>query len=248
MENDKVFQEAQNNLLALRSNPYPGRGFVVGMDRTGTKLLQLYWLMGRGDDSRNRIFVDQGNGRLFTAIADPSRQPEDTSLIIYCAMEGDGGFYVASNGHQTGDIFTSMMVDGKSHYESVQKWQYEPDAPNFTPRITATFLLREFLLEISILKKSPFGQGCDRQVFRYQEFTRQLGHCITTYEGDGKPLPSFRGEPYILPLRGETVEEVAEILWNNLNPDNRVALAIKAVDLGTKRSVIHIINKYPALS
>lgn len=246
MEKNVAIENARKNLLVLRDNPYPGRGIISGLNEARTKIFQIYWLMGRGVDSRNRIFVEEDDGYVRTDLADPNRMPADTNLIIYCAMMEDEEYYVVSNGRQTRDILSSML-DGASHYEGLQHWQYEPDAPNYTPRITASYSLEEKSLEISIIKKSSFGLGCDCQMFRYEKLSPGIGYGITTYEGDGNPLPPFRGEPFPIPLEG-TAEEVAKALWANLNPDNRVALAIKAIDVATGESSIHIINKYQAVS
>ncbi len=241
-KNGAVMEMAEVNLEALKMNPYPGRGILIGPDETGKHLFQIYWLMGRGIDSRNRIFVDEGGGRLRTELADQSRRPADTSLIIYRAMAEQEKVYVVSNGHQTDNILRAAFLT-YDHFEAIKKWDYEPDPPNNTPRISASFTLPGHNLDISIVKKVPFnGPGSFRQVFNVQQFFPGIGFCITTYSGDGNPLPSFSGEPYLLPLRG-TAENVAEEIWQTLNPENRVALAVKSIDLKNGQSFILIINK-----
>lgn len=243
MEMKAITEKAQRNLEALKANSYPGRGIVVGMDEAQLNLLQVYWLMGRGRGSRNRKFVDDGNGRLRTDLANPEEKPEDTSLIIYCAMAEGKHNYVVSNGHQTEGVLDALS-DGESHYEAVENWDYEPDAPNFTPRITSTFEWSFGQFDISIIKKSTLGLNRNLQVFRYNDFYGGLGYCVTTYDGDGNPLPSFTGEPYLLPLPGENAKGVANIIWDHLNTENRVALAVKAINIEKGESTINIINRY----
>lgn len=233
---------AQTNLCALHENPYPGRGLVVGLDPSATCLIQAYWIMGRSPNSRNRIFATQG-GRLWTEAADPSRV-KDPSLIIYNAMDELNGLYMVSNGDQT-DTIVQAMLAGADAFQALNTRQYEPDAPNFTPRISAVCDLRHGrpTTELSVLKKSPFSEGCERQFFRYEQFCPGLGHCITTYTGDGEPLPPFQGEPYVLPL-GETPSTIMDTFWGALNEVNRVALAVKSIELSSGVSEILIRNQY----
>lgn len=235
-------RSARENLEALKANPYPGRGIVVGQDETGSRLLQVYWIMGRSANSRNRVFAFEG-GTLWTEAADPS-MVKDPRLIIYRAMRELPGLYVATNGDQT-DTVIEVFEAGGAFAEALATRRYEPDAPNFTPRISAVVSLREGApsAELSVLKKSPLGDGCDRHLFRLEQFAPGTGHCITTYRGDGDPLPSFEGEPYLLPLAGDA-ESVADTLWEALNADNRVSLAVKAIDPATGRSSITVRNRY----
>lgn len=233
---------AQTNLLALKQNPYPGRGLVVGLDSSFQYLIQAYWIMGRSKNSRNRIFVAESDGLLKTAPADP-KSVEDPSLIIYTAMAEDFcNRYAVSNGHQTLD---ALDPNGLSYLEN---WQYEPDAPHYTPRISAVidFLTWPACAEISILRKSPFTARCERSFFTLDLASSGRGYCITTYSGDGNPLPAFRGEPYLLPLKGN-IDQVAQNLWESLNEKNRVSLAVKFIDRDSGVSKIKIINKYEAV-
>jgi IMP cyclohydrolase len=232
---------ARENLFLLKNNFYPGRGILVGLNETGTEIFQVYWVMGRSESSRNRILVNDGSGQLRTDLADLGQRPKDTSLIIYCAMAEKAGIYVVSNGHQTKKVLEVML--NSNHYVAVLNWDYEPDVPNFTPRITATYHLPLSTLDISLLKKSPFNSACDRQIFSYRELFPGIGYCVTTYASDGNPLPSFSGEPYLLPLSGSE-KEVAKVIWSCLNPENRVALAIKTIELKSGFSTIYIINQY----
>jgi len=246
--------QAERNLLALKENPYPGRGIIVGMDETGKFLVQIYWIMGRSENSRNRIFVEK-KGEVKTSPADPTKV-KDPSLIIYTAMDqiyyNSGTFdennmlvdnvFAVSNGHQTTD---ALCVDLKP---SLTKWQYEPDAPNFTPRITArfkTFYNYPTVTEMSILRKSPVSDTCERLLFK-MPLTPGFGHCITTYTGDGNPLPSFEGDPYVLPLTG-SMEKIADSIWNSLNEENRISLAIKFINPEERGFFTKVINKFKAV-
>jgi len=232
---------AEKNLLALKQNPYPGRGIIVGMDESGKYLIQVYWIMGRSENSRNRIFVSEDNGVLKTAPFDLEKV-SDPSLIIYTAMAESLKGYAVSNGHQT----TDCLDDGGLNC-SLSKWQYEPDSPNFTPRISALIvpkIVPPQIAEMSILKKSPFSDQCDRYLYKLDISSPGLGYCITTYNGDGNPLPAFSGDPYLLPLVGNR-EKIARAIWNSLNPENRVSLAVKFINIENKKETsITVINKH----
>lgn len=233
---------AAENLEALRSNRYPGRGICIGLDETGGRLFQVYWIMGRSANSRNRVFVADG-GELRTEPADASKV-EDASLIIYNAMRGIDGSFIVTNGNQTDTIYEAL-ADGSTFVQALETRQYEPDAPNFTPRISGLSLVdgEHVCTYLSVLKKSPFGDGCSRQTFQYETLPAGMGYTVTTYTGDGSPLPSFEGEPYLLPLEGGPTE-AAGTLWDALDADNRVSLAVKAVKLATGDSEILIVNAY----
>jgi len=232
--------QAKNNLLALKQNPYPGRGIIVGMDETGKYLIQVYWIMGRSENSRNRVFVIEKNGVLKTSPFDPTKV-KDPSLIIYTAMAQAHKHYAVSNGHQTLDALS--IQEGLD--SSLEMWRYEPDSPNYTPRISALLELRisgPQIAELSLLKKSPFSDECDRYLYKLAISQPGLGYCITTYNGDGDPLPSFTGDPYLLPLAGG-IEDIAQTFWDSLNKDNKVSLAVKFIEihernvLMTKRNI-----------
>ena len=192
-------QTAQKNLESLRANPYPGRGICVGLDQSGHWVYQVYWIMGRSANSRNRIFVTNG-GELRTAAADPSRM-KDPSLVIYNAMRELPMLYIATNGDQTDTIYNEVSIGHGTFCEALMTRMYEPDAPNFTPRISVITDLRGGVAsEISIIRKSPWSDAADHFFFRYRALPKGAGYTITTYKGDGDPLPSFDGEPYLLPL------------------------------------------------
>jgi IMP cyclohydrolase len=233
---------ATRNLRSLHQNPYPGRGLILGLDETDENLIQVCWIMDRSENSRNRIF-DSEFGRLFTVPRDPSKV-QDPSLIIYDAMVENDGHYVVSNGHQTNSVLAGIS-NGFGFKHGLIDWQYEP---NFTPRITGVISTRnEPLAQISILRKSQWSGRCDRFFFRYESLGTSYGYCITTYLGDGDPLPAFQGEPLLVPLPGD-IEQVAQLYWQTLNPLNLVSLAVKFISKETGRSEIKIINKYERIA
>ena len=238
---------AKANLFNLGGNPYPGRAIVAGLDETGANLVQVYWIMGRSENSRNRIFSCE-NGRLFTEAADLSKV-KDPSLIIYNAMREaeylpGAVAYIASNGDQT-DTAVNFIREPHGFHEAMNRRQYEPDAPNFTPRITALSWWQykgNAGAQMSILRKSPWSDACDRHLYEFHGIGRGFGYCLTTYSGGGDPLPAFQGEPYLLPLLGNA-RLIAENFWDTLDPDNRVSLAVKFIPKnGPSETVIK--NKY----
>lgn len=233
----------KKNFRRLARNPYPGRGIVIGMDESGENMVQIYWIMGRSPNSRNRVFEAQ-LGLLRTSAADPAKV-SDPSLIIYNAMRELGAHYIVSNGDQT-DTIAQELVAGSEFRQALFTRSYEPDAPNYTPRIAGIVALRYSVPvgELSIIKRSPFGEGCDRAFFRYEQFAPGAGRCITTYMGDGDPLPSFEGEPYLVPIPGGDAAAVAQTFWNALNAENRVSLAAKFIEIKSKKTRIEIINQY----
>ncbi len=245
---------ARRNLESLRHNPYPGRGIVVGIDQSGRHMVQVYWIMGRSANSRNRVFVAENGAWLRTAPADPNNI-QDPSLIIYNAMvlgtndwDARCRFHVVSNGSQTDDV-KIHVEHAWSLPRSLERFTFEPDAPNFTPRITAVSFSyeRPTKMQIAILRQSPWDLGCDRHFYGYSDIGQGFGYCITTYMGDGDPLPSFQGEPYLLPLEGDA-EAIAQTIWAALNEENRVSLAVKFIDKRSAESTIHVINKYTQVS
>ncbi|MEI7620504.1 MAG: IMP cyclohydrolase [Candidatus Falkowbacteria bacterium] len=241
---------AERNFLTLAINRYPGRGLVLGMDETGKYLIQAYWIMGRSENSRNRIFVCEDGRELKTKAADPDKV-EDPSLIIYTAMNDDSCNFVVSNGHQTNPVLSycdSFFGVGSLIEDNDWEYKYEPDAPNYTPRITGAITIdaEKPFAEILILKKSPFSMACEKQLFRYNDFHPGIGHCVTTYAGDGDPLPSFEGEPYLLPLNG-SITNIAKELWATLDEENKVSLAVKFINIENGETSVEIINKYEAV-
>jgi IMP cyclohydrolase len=212
----------------LEANPYPGRGLVVGREQSDRAWLQVYWIMGRSANSRNRIFVAEGPC-LRTAPFDPAAL-QDPSLVIYEAMLEQAGAYVVSNGDQTRTV-ADVLAAGGSFEAALATREREPDAPNYTPRISGLLDLRAPAPELALswLKASPADPArTDRATFRPAPPPPGLGLGLTTYRGDGDPLPSFEGEPLWLPLEGSAAE-VLDAYWAALDEENRVALAVKRI-------------------
>lgn len=248
-------QIARENLMRLSQNLYPGRGIVVGLDETGECLVQVYWIMGRRENSRNRVFeCDRETGRVYTEAADPSKV-KDPSLIIYNAMRetrfptlGKMGHVVAvvSNGAQT-DAAVTGIESGKTLLESLRDYDYEPDDPIFTPRITASSVWQwkgvgsyHPTAEIALLRKAANSRLSDRNLYTYVALQAGFGHCITTYQGDGEPPPAFEGEPCLVPLAGDA-GQIAHAYLSALDGPNFVALAVKFIPQHG-RSEIVIVN------
>ncbi|HUX35535.1 MAG TPA: IMP cyclohydrolase [Candidatus Paceibacterota bacterium] len=237
---------AKINLSRLVDNPYPGRGLIVGREKSGKKLVQVYWIMGRSENSRNRVFSSD-KGRVFTEAADPAKV-NDPSLIIYNAMQEFSlvhKHYVVSNGAQTDGVVESL--GGPPYLNcALSRWSHEPDEPNYTPRITALTSIGRFgsFIQMSIIRKSVFDGRSDHAMYEYQSIAPGFGFCLTTYSGDGNPLPAFRGEPLLMPLEGG-IEEIAGTYWGALNEGNRVSLVVKIIeDTPDAKSSVRIINKY----
>lgn len=251
---------AAANLGALSQNPYPGRGLILGVTQDEEHIVQVYWIMGRSENSRNRVFVAYGS-KLSTAPADPSKV-KDPSLIIYDAMVEGDDHYAVSNGAQTSQVITGLMLTERqiSLIDLLDAWTYEPDAPNFTPRITCLYRYTNegsHLFEIVVLRKAADGEDSELGEKDVLAFTylrdgglsdlAGLGYCVTTYAGDGNPLPPFRGEPILLPLVG-SIDQIANTYWTALNPDNRVSLAVKFIPVEGGDSIVRVINRFTEVS
>jgi len=237
-----LLQVAAANLLALLNNPYPGRGIILGMTPGGA-LAVIYFITARSAPSRNRVIepIDGQHGWLKTSVADWSKPTGNPDLTLYTVMAEAEGIHAVSNGRQTEDL----LRDGTSALES-DRWQYEDDPPNFTPRISG--IIRrlphgEPQIELVMLRKSPSGDECDRFVSAYGKANEGLGYYFSTYEGDGNPLPPFHGEPLIVPIGDNDPVEIAETYRASLDPDNWVAVAVKVIP-GDGPSQTHIINRY----
>jgi hypothetical protein len=234
---------AEENISNLGHNPYPGRGIILGLTPDGKKAVQVYWIMGRSANSRNRIFIPEADGSLRTAAFDESKM-EDPSLIIYYPLKQVGQKYIATNGDQTDTIF-DFLTEEKSVEEALFTRKYEHDAPNFTPRISGITDISkdaECLYQLSILKSSYNSeQDCLRHFFKYQRGINGFGHGITTYMGDGNPLPSFTGEPKIYPLK-QDIKENLSTYWNLINDDNKVSMLVRQIDLATGEVELEVVN------
>ena len=219
--------EATTAFSALSRNPYPGRGLVIGRAAEDDAWLLVYWIMGRSAHSQNRRFVANGP-ELRTEPVDPAAV-EDPSLIIYEAMLELPGCYLVTNGDQTRTL-RDGLEKGESFETALRSREREPDAPNFTPRISGLLDIRVgATVWLSLLRVDPFdSERTARTTFELPAPPPGLGRGLTTYSGDGSPLPSFRGEPMWLPLAG-SAEAVTDRYWDALDSDNRVALAVKRV-------------------
>ncbi len=222
---------------------YSGRGMVMGTSADGRKLLQLYWIMGRSENSRNRIFCAEGH-ELWTEAADPAKLT-DPSLIIYTCMSEVGSNYSVSNGDQTKSIAESLQRGGSFHAALAAR-EREPDAPHYTPRISGMIHLDRgrSLFSFSVLRANRWDQRkSDRFFFEIDSIAAGVGLALTTYEGDGNPLPSFSGEPLEMPLVKQG-RELLEQYWQALDKNNRVSLALKEIDIASGKSQIEVINNY----
>ena len=242
-----TIDSANQNLLQLMRNIYPGRGIVVGVDETGKYIFHVYWIMGRSPNSRNRIFITGEEGEIKTDAADPSKV-EDPSLIIYTAMFGNGSSscHAVSNGHQTKDARLYGNIEhGLLTPTFTKAWKYEPDAPIYTSRVQAISFRNhgDVRHEMSIMRKSPFSDACHMSYHSLPDIAPGYGCCIHAYKGDGDPPPAFVGEPYFLPFVG-SMENVGQMIWDALDENNRVALAVKSIRIDTGEIATHIINKY----
>ena len=226
----------------LRNNAYPGRGIVLGKSVNGKHAVAAYFIMGRSSNSRNRVFVEDGAG-IRTEAFDPSKL-EDPSLIIYAPVRVLGNKTIVTNGDQTDTIYEGM--DKQLTFEqSLRNRKYEPDEPNYTPRISGIMHLENgtYNYALSILKSNNGNpEGCNRYTFAYENPAAGEGHFIHTYMNDGDPLPSFEGEPKLVGI-SDDMEEFTKMLWESLNEDNKVSLFVRYIDIATGEYRTKIVNK-----
>lgn len=226
----------------LRENAYPGRGIVLGRSQNGRYAVAAYFIMGRSSNSRNRVFVEDGAG-IRTQAFDPSKL-EDPSLIIYAPVRVLGNKTIVTNGDQTDTIYEGM--DHQLTFEqSLRCREFEPDGPNYTPRISGVIHLQAhtFNYAMSILKSNNGDpSACNRYTFAYENPTAGEGHFIHTYMHDGDPLPSFEGEPKLVYIPND-LDAFTDMLWKNLNEDNKVSLFVRFIDLETGEYRTRIVNK-----
>ena len=225
----------------IKDNSYVGRGIVIGTTEDGTKAVAAYFIMGRSENSRNRVFTEK-DGEIKTEPFDVSKV-EDPSLIIYNAVRKLGDSLIVTNGDQTDTIY-NLMSEGKSFKEALETRRFEPDAPNLTPRISGILNFNDggFSYEMSILKSiDEQGTDCCRYTFSYPS-KGGLGHFIHTYVCDGNPIPTFQGEPERVKIP-DSIDEFTETLWNNLNADNKISLYVRYTELKTGEFEQRLINK-----
>mgnify|MGYP000899554005 CR=1 FL=1 len=227
----------------LKNNSYPGRGIIIGRTPDGKKAVTAYFIMGRSENSRNRVFVEEGEG-IRTQAFDPAKL-EDPSLIIYAPVRVLGNKTIVTNGDQTDTIYEGM--DRQMTFEqSLRSREFEPDAPNYTPRISGILHIEDggYNYALSILKSNDGNpDSCHRYTYAYEKPVAGEGHFIHTYQCDGNPIPSFAGEPEKVALHGD-IEQLALDTWMNLNEDNKVSLYVSYISLADGSSDTIIINKH----
>ncbi len=225
----------------IKDNSYVGRGIVIGKSANGKNAVSAYFIMGRSANSRNRIFTEK-DGAVFTEPFDASKV-EDPSLIIYAAIRKYENKLIVTNGDQTDTIYDGLK-NGKGFSCALKSREFEPDKPNFTPRISGmlTFDNGDFDYDMSILKSADAdGTACNRYIFSYSSLAG-LGHFIHTYVCDGNPIPTFQGEPERVAIPDD-IDDFTKNLWNNLNEDNKISLYVRYTDLETGKETNRLINK-----
>ncbi len=227
---------------AVGASTYPGRGILIGKSADATRAFLAYFIMGRSVNSRNRVFVEESDG-IRTEAFDPSKM-QDPSLIIYHPVRVLGDRTIVTNGDQTDTIRDDILAGGDFH-RACGKRTFEPDAPNFTPRISAMVerVGGDFRLEMSVLRCcDPETGAALRSFFEYDRVKSGCGHFIHTYAQDGNPIPSFTGEPECVAL-GNDFTAFSDEIWASLNPDNKVSLWTRSIDLATGATESRIYNK-----
>ncbi|HBN82748.1 MAG TPA: inosine monophosphate cyclohydrolase [Clostridiales bacterium] len=235
-------KQAVKSFIQLKENPYPGRGIILGMTSDSKFIVQVYWIMGRSENSRNRIFVEE-KGFVKTKAFD-EKKCTDPSLIIYYPVKHIGSCHIVTNGDQTETIYEK--IKGKGFFEDAMRERtFEPDRPNYTPRISGITDLADpnSAYKLCILKtinnQEEYGQ---KNLYDYQKAIPGYGHCITTYQWDGNPLPSFSTEPLLVPVE-DCPDKTAQMYWNALNQEDKVSLLVKFIDGKTGEFKIVIKNK-----
>ncbi len=226
----------------LQGNSYPGRGIIIGRSADGSKAVTAYFIMGRSENSRNRVFVEEGEG-IRTQAFDPSKLT-DPSLIIYAPVRVLGNETIVTNGDQTDTIYDGLK-DGLTFEQSLRSREFEPDGPNYTPRISGVMHVEDgtYDFSMSILKSNQGDPSqCNRYTYTYDNPKAGEGRFIHTYMCDGNPLPSFEGEPKVISIPDD-MDGFVETLWNSLNPDNKVSLFVRYIDIATGNYETKIVNK-----
>ena len=223
----------------LAGNEYPGRGIAIGRTPCGKNIRVAYWIMGRSENSRNRVFVEDGEG-IRTQAFDPSKL-EDPSLIIYAPVRVIDGKTIVTNGDQTDTVY-NFLKEGKTSEEALRTREFEPDGPNWTPRISA--VIKGESVQMSILKSEDVeGSSCIRNFFEYESLKAGTGRFISTYKHNGNPIPSFEGEPMEFEMACQPFDEWSNDIWNALNGDNKVSLFTRVINIETGEHKSMIFNK-----
>ena len=234
--------KTQSLAAELSSTTYPGRGIVIGQSQDGKYAVTAYFIMGRSVNSRNRVFVEDGQG-IRTQAFDPSKL-SDPSLIIYAPVRVLGKDTIVTNGDQTDTIYEGMKA-GKSFEQSLRVRKFEPDEPNYTPRISGVMHIEDgqFEYAMSILKSNDGDPDCcNRYTFTYDNPKNGEGRFIHTYMQDGDPLPSFEGEPTKVDITGD-IDSFTNLVWDNLNEENKVSLFVRFIDIENGAYETRIVNK-----
>jgi IMP cyclohydrolase len=232
---------AQNLQVRLQKNRYPGRGIVIGKNKSGSHLIQIYWIMGRSENSRNRIFTLEQE--IVKTVPKDASKVSNPELIIYQALRHLDGYYIVTNGLQTDTIYAALQQDC-SFEAGFKKHVYEPDAPNYTPRIAGliNYKAKAPVFQMAIVKKSMLNTAPIYSFFEYSQLEKGCGYCFHTYEKDETPLPAFSGEPYLVPI-ADTLEAIAQQYWQILDKENRISLVVKSIDVVSLQVACCIINK-----
>ena len=226
----------------LSENSYPGRGIVIGRSEDGKYAVTAYFIMGRSVNSRNRVFVEDGEG-IRTQAFDPSKL-SDPSLIIYAPVRVLGNKTIVTNGDQTDTVY-DLMDKQMTFEQALRTREFEPDGPNYTPRISGIMHIEDgtYNYAMSILKSNNGNPAaCNRYTFAYENPVAGEGHFIHTYMSDGNPLPSFEGEPKLVAMEDD-MDVFTEHVWNSLNSDNKVSLFVRYIDIATGSYETRIVNK-----
>lgn len=222
----------------LKGNTYPGRGIVIGKSEDNNAMVIAYFIMGRSENSRNRVFIPDGDGLKTKAFCE--EKLVDPSLIIYSPVRVIDGKTIVTNGDQTDTVY-DFIKSGKTFEESLRTRQFEPDAPNFTPRISG--IVEGDFYKLSILKSADGDpDGDHRYFYEYSNEKAGIGHFIHTYKCDGNPIPSFEGEPKKVEIKGD-IDTFTNNVWESLNEDNKVSLFVRYIDLKSGKWDTRIINK-----
>ncbi len=227
----------------IASTTYPGRGIVIGRSSDGKKAVIAYFIMGRSENSRNRVFVETEDG-IKTQAFDPSKLV-DPSLIIYSPVRVLGNKTIVTNGDQTDTIY-DLMNQQLTFEQALRTREFEPDGPNYTPRISGIIKCSDGKMNyaMSILKSADGNPDCcERYTYTYENPIAGLGRFIHTYMSDGNPLPSFEGEPTLVEIGSDDIDTFAQKIWNALNDDNKVSLFVRYIDIATNTAESRIINK-----